>query len=69
MIYSGCLYHGCSCIKNRTEELDRRAYNTKEKERFLRGKGCEVIKMKGCEWRKLLPKVKYTKTRFPRNLG
>ena len=52
--YNGCIYHGCDCIKNRTDEQIARQQKWIERKARLEVNGCKVIEMTCCRWRKML---------------
>ena len=52
--YNGCVFHGCQCITNPTEEQMRQQEKWIERKAKLEVNGCRVIEMTCCKWRPLL---------------
>ena len=52
--YNGCVYHGCDCIKNRTDEQMEKQHKWIQRKAKLEANGCKVIEMTCCRWRKML---------------
>ena len=56
--YNGCVYHGCPCLKNPTEEQMEQQQKWIQRKAKLEINGCKVIDMSCCRWRKLLAKIR-----------
>lgn len=56
--YNGCIYHGCPCIQNPTDEQVAKQLKWIERKAKLESRGCKVIEMSCCRWRPLLAQLK-----------
>ena len=61
--YNGCSYHGCTCIKNPTDEQLEKQQKWIERKSKLEINGCKVISISHCQWSK---KLKYVRRSPPK---
>ena len=61
--YNGCIWHGCPCIKNPTEEQMDKQQKWIERKAHLEANGCHVIEMTDCRWRQ---KLRYIRRNPPK---
>ena len=56
--YNGCHYHGCPCIKQRTEEQIKKQQDWVDRKAKLEAHGCKVIYTSCCKWKPFLRTMK-----------
>ena len=61
--YNGCVWHGCPCIENRTEQQLQKQQKWIERKAKLQANGCKVIEMNCCRWTKM---IKYIRRNPPK---
>ena len=59
--YNGCYFHGCPCIKNRTDEQIAKYDEWIKRKTKLEAKGCKVISTSCCQWKPFLRKLENPK--------
>ena len=59
--YNGCYFHGCPCLKDRTDEQIAKYDEWIKRKTKLEAKGCKVISTSCCQWKPFLRRLKNPK--------